>query len=54
MSAWNHTLQQHSSWFATLTKAQQQQLLSGAHMIQPDQGSRLFARGDSFDGIYDA
>jgi len=52
MSAWNHTLQQHSSWFATLTQAQQQQLLSGAHMIQLDQGSRLFARGDSFDGIY--
>ncbi len=52
MSAWNHTLQQHSSWFATLTKAQQQQLLAGASMIQLAQGSRLFARGDNFDGIY--
>lgn len=52
MSAWNHTLQQHSPWFAALTQAQQQQLLAGAKMIQLSQGNRLFARGDSFDGIY--
>lgn len=52
MSAWNHTLAQQSPWFAALTTQQQQQLLAGAKMIQLAPASRLFARGDCFDGIY--
>ncbi|EGM79114.1 cAMP-binding protein [Rheinheimera sp. A13L] len=45
-------LRQHSSWFAALSEAQQQQLLAQARQLQLGADQRLFSRGDEFDGIY--